>query len=137
MKTIALTLIALNALCIAGTARADADALRRLVDGNERFAAGRSTHPEQSPTRRAEVAAGQQPFAAVVGCADSRVPPEVVLDQGCRRLRGAHPAGNVVDDAGLGSLEFAVASLGARLIVVMGHESAAAARSTPRSRAPR
>lgn len=124
------SLVAFGLLSIAPPVRAEPDALTRLLEGNQRYVAGRPIHPHQSPTRRDAVAEGQQPFAAVVGCADSRVPPEVVLDQGLGDVFVVRTAGNVIDDVGLGSLEFAVSSLGAQLIVVLGHERCGAVEAT-------
>lgn len=113
-----------TSILMAGTAAAEApnDSWETLLDGNRRFTAGTSAHPNQSDSRRKEVAEGQKPFAVIVGCADSRVPPEVVFDQGLGDVFVVRSAGSVVDDFGLGSIEFAVAKLGARLIVVLGHE---------------
>jgi carbonic anhydrase len=99
---------------------------QRLLDGNARFVAGTSEHPRQDATRRSETAAGQKPFAIIVGCADSRTSPELLFDQGIGDLFVVRLAGNIVDDAALGSVEFAVAKLGARLIVVLGHEKCGA-----------
>lgn len=73
-----------------------------------------------------ETASGQRPFAIVVGCADSRTAPEILFDQGLGDLFVVRLAGNIVDDAALGSIEFAVAKLGARLIIVLGHEKCGA-----------
>jgi len=98
------------------------DALERLRAGNERFAAGEPKHAHQTLERRSEVAMGQKPFAIVVGCADSRVPPELVFDQGLGDLFVVRCAGSVLGDAGLGSVEYAVEHLGATLVVVLGHE---------------
>lgn len=98
------------------------DALKRLLDGNARYVAAKATHPDQTPERRTAVAGAQSPFAVVVGCSDSRVPPEVIFDQGLGDLFVVRTAGHVLDDAGLGSLEYAVEHLGAHLIVVLGHE---------------
>lgn len=103
-------------------AKAVPDALTALVEGNQRFVSGQVTHPNQSAARRHDVATTQKPFAIIVGCADSRVPPELVFDQGLGEVFVVRAAGAVVDDVGLGSIEFAVAKLGARLIVVLGHE---------------
>jgi len=103
-------------------AKAVPDALTALVEGNKRFTTGQVTHPNQSAARRHDVAAAQKPFAIIVGCADSRVPPELVFDQGLGEVFVVRAAGEVIDDVGLGSIEFAVAKLGARLIVVLGHE---------------
>lgn len=106
--------------------------LTTLLDGNRRFVEARETNPHRTPARREEVAKGQHPFAVVVGCADSRVPPEVVFDQGLGDVFVVRTAGEVVDDVGLGSIEFAVAKLGARLIVVLGHESCGAVEAALR-----
>ena len=105
----------------AGKAVPPDEALKRLMEGNKRFVAGRPRHPNQGPRRRSEVAQGQHPFAVILGCADSRVPPEVVFDQGLGDLFVIRVAGNIVDDAVLGSIEYAVEHLGARLIMVLGH----------------
>jgi carbonic anhydrase len=97
-------------------------ALAALIEGNARFAAGASLHPRQDARRREEtLAKGQYPIAAIVGCADSRVPPELVFDQGLGDLFVVRVAGNLVDDLGLASLEYAAAHLEVPLIVVMGH----------------
>lgn len=99
---------------------------QRLLDGNTRFLSGKAEHPHQNQARIAETANGQKPFAIVVGCADSRTSPELLFDQGLGDLFVVRLAGNIVDDAALGSVEFAVAKLGARLIVVLGHEKCGA-----------
>jgi carbonic anhydrase len=98
-------------------------ALTRLQRGNARFVAGWPDHPDQSARRRREVAdQGQQPFAAILTCADSRVPPEIVFDAGLGNLFVVRVAGNVLDDIVLGSLEYAVAHLHVPLIMVLGHD---------------
>ena len=107
-----------------------AAALDRLLEGNRRFRTGRPRHPHQSPGRRREVAAGQSPFAVVVGCADSRVSPEVVFDQGLGDLFDVRVAGNVLDDLVLGSVEFAVEELDPVVLVVLGHERCGAVTAT-------
>jgi len=108
-------------------ARIDAaEALRRLVEGNARFVAGRPEHPRQDAAHRRDQCTGQRPLAAIVGCADARVPPEILFDQGVGDLFVLRVAGNVVDDAMLGSLEYAVAHLGTPLIVVLAHASCGA-----------
>jgi carbonic anhydrase len=99
-----------------------AEALQRLLDGNQRYAAGRAIRPNQTTARRATVAGGQHPFAAILGCSDSRVPPEIVFDQGLGDLFVVRLAGNVADPVALDSLDYAVTHLGARLILVLGHE---------------
>jgi carbonic anhydrase len=105
-------------------------ALKRLMDGNARYVAGRSTHPNASAARRTEVASAQHPFAAIVACADSRVGPELIFDQGLGDLFVARVAGNVVDDAVLGSLEYSVIHLGVPLVVVLGHDRCGAVQAT-------
>lgn len=96
--------------------------LERLIAGNARFVAGKTTHARRDGARRTEVAQGQKPFAVIVACSDSRVTPEVLFDQGLGDLFVVRCAGNVVDDLALGSIEYAVEHLGARLVVVVGHE---------------
>lgn len=105
------------------------DPLRQLLDGNRRFAAGHAEARHRDATRRDAVANAQQPFAVVVGCADSRVPPELVFDQGLGDMFVVRAAGEVLDTVGLGSVEFAVTNLGARLIVVLGHERCGAVQA--------
>ncbi|MFN9645160.1 MAG: carbonic anhydrase [Cyanobacteriota bacterium] len=97
------------------------DSLQRLLEGNQRYVANRSKLDE-SPRRRVDVAAAQHPFAAIFSCVDSRVPPELIFDQGLGDLMVIRTAGQVIDKAVLGSLEFAVAECQVPLIVVLGHE---------------
>ncbi|MDQ2805934.1 MAG: carbonic anhydrase [Chloroflexota bacterium] len=99
-----------------------ADALWRLREGNKRFVAGRYLRPNSQPSRRVAVAPAQLPFAVVLSCSDSRVPPEEVFDRGIGDLFVARVAGNSVDDALLGSMEFAVDHYNVPLLVVLGHE---------------
>ena len=94
--------------------------LQRLLEGNRRYVAHRPALDE-SPRRRIEVARGQKPFAAVFGCVDSRVPPELVFDQGLGDLFVVRTAGIVLDKAVLGSLEFGVQQFHIPLLVVLGH----------------
>jgi carbonic anhydrase len=98
------------------------EALNRLKAGNERFASSKDSTSKPVAARRAETALGQNPFATIVGCADSRTAPEIVFDQGIGDLFVIRTAGNLVDDYALGSIEYAVEHLGVRLIVVLGHE---------------
>jgi len=102
------------------------DALQRLKEGNARFVTGKSIHPDLETLRRSNLKTGQKPFAVILGCSDSRVPPELVFDQGLGDVFVARVAGNIFDDAVDGSVEYAVEHLGAELIVVMGHESCGA-----------
>jgi len=98
------------------------EALRRLRDGNERFASAHAVHPHEEKTWRLSLEAAQHPFATILGCADSRVCPELIFDQGLGDLFVIRVAGNVVDPDVAGSIEYAVHHLQTRLIVVLGHE---------------
>jgi len=100
---------------------APAEALKLLQEGNERFVAGKSIRPRQDINRVKEVSASQKPFAIVVGCSDSRVPNEIIFDQGVGDLFIVRTAGQVSTNASWGSIEFAEEVLGAKLIVVLGH----------------
>jgi carbonic anhydrase len=101
-------------------------ALARLIEGNRRFVADQPAQPDISTQRRLQLAKGQQPFAALVGCADSRVGPEHLFGAGLGELFIVRTAGNYLDDAGFGSIAFAVAQLGVSLVVVLGHEQCGA-----------
>lgn len=101
-------------------------ALERLIEGNRRFVADQPAQPDISTRRRLELAQGQKPFAALVGCADSRVGPEHLFGAGLGELFIVRTAGNYLDDAGFGSIAFAVAQLGVPLVVVLGHEQCGA-----------
>jgi carbonic anhydrase len=105
------------------------DALERLRQGNARYVADRMQRPGHSQERRAQVAEGQHPFAAILTCADSRVPPEILFDQGLGDLFVVRVAGNIADDEITASLEYAVEHLGVRLIMVLGHERCGAIRA--------
>jgi carbonic anhydrase len=110
-----------------------AEAIRGLEEGNARFVSGQLQHPRQNPQRRTELSTHQNPFAVILGCADSRTSPEVVFDQGLGDLFVIREAGNVIDDHTIGSIEYAVEHLHAPLVVVMGHKrcgAVAAARDT-------
>src|SRR4051794_7183695 len=110
-----------------GTAEMSADAaLTRLMAGNQRYTRHKERHPDESLARRKELISGQHPFAVILGCSDSRVPPELLFDQGLGDLFVVRVAGNIVDDAVLGSIEYAVEHLGTKLIVVLGHEKCGA-----------
>jgi carbonic anhydrase len=104
-----------------------AEALARLKAGNKRFASGRSRVHEYLAQVHA-TASGQHPFAAVLGCMDSRVGPEIVFDQGLGDLFSIRVAGNVADEDALGGLEYATKVAGARLIVVLGHSRCGAVK---------
>ena len=130
-----------------------AEAISRLKEGNSRFTAGNRQHPresgderayiaknsfenpgiislgmtsDQAAKRRAELTKHQHPFAIILSCSDSRVPPEIIFDEGLGDLFVVRVAGNVLNDEGLGSIEYAVDVLGAHLILVLGHQSCGA-----------
>ncbi len=106
-------------------------ALERLREGNGRWVTdARVASASTTAARRREMVAGQEPFAVVLGCADSRVPPEFIFDQGAGDLFVVRVAGNVAGPAEIGSIEFAVQKLGARLIVVLGHSLCGAVVAT-------
>ncbi len=104
-------------------------ALQLLNSGNGSFAAGRPRSVDLSPTRVGELSGGQKPYAVIVGCADSRTPPEHLFGAGLGDLFVVRVAGNVVDEAALASVEYAVAHLGCRLVVVLGHSSCGAVKA--------
>jgi carbonic anhydrase len=107
------------------------EALERLRDGNRRFVAEvRSRDTLASQARRSEVVAGQEPFAIILGCSDSRVPAEIVFDQGLGDLFVIRVAGNIVAPSQIGSVEFAAARYGTRLVVVLGHSQCGAILAT-------
>ena len=107
------------------------EALERLQEGNRRFASDLRGHPTfTSRTRRLELAAGQQPFAIILGCSDSRVPAEIVFDQGLGELFVIRVAGNIVAPSQVGSVEFAAERFGTRLVVVLGHSMCGAILAT-------
>lgn len=100
--------------------------LQTLLEGNNRFAAGKSAHPNESFNDMAELKKGQHPLAVVVSCSDSRVPPELIFDQGLGKIFSVRTAGNVIGDYELGSIEYAVEHLKCNLIIVLGHENCGA-----------
>jgi len=107
------------------------DSLRRLQEGNLRFASNvRGVDAFVSHTRRAELTAGQEPFAIILGCSDSRVPAEIVFDQGLGDLFVIRVAGNIVAPSQVGSVEFAAARYATRLVVVLGHSQCGAILAT-------
>jgi carbonic anhydrase len=105
-------------------------ALQKLIEGNARFASGNASHPDQSMQRRSELVADQHPFAVIVGCSDSRIPPELIFDQGLGDIFVIRTAGQVLDNVSLGSIEYAVEHLGVPLVVVLGHDSCGAVSAT-------
>jgi carbonic anhydrase len=105
------------------------EALGRLKQGNARFAHAALAAKDFSPTRREALVAGQKPFAVIVCCSDSRVPPELVFDQGLGDIFVVRVAGNVVDPLVLGSVEYGVEHLHSPLVVVLGHQNCGAVQA--------
>jgi carbonic anhydrase len=108
---------------------APADAISKLKEGNRRYVTGNLQHPGQTTERREELTKNQHPFATILSCSDSRVPPEIVFDQGLGDLFIVRVAGNVINHEGLGSIEYSVDHLGTRLILVLGHQSCGAVKA--------
>ncbi len=96
--------------------------IQKLMEGNARFASGNVTHQNQTAERRAELLTSQSPFAVIMSCSDSRVPPEVIFDQGLGDLFVVRTAGEVQDNLTIGSIEYAVDHLNVPLVVVLGHD---------------
>lgn len=105
-------------------------AWRRLREGNERFVAGESLHPNQDASRRSSLVHDQHPFAVIFGCSDSRLAAEIIFDLGLGDAFVVRTAGQVIDDAVLGSLEYSIGQLGVPLIVILGHDSCGAVTAT-------
>jgi carbonic anhydrase len=134
------SIVTVVAIWIIGTARvfaaADAgvpgisptEALERLMTGNERFQNDKTGHPLLHSKRREELVGGQSPFAVILSCSDSRVPPELIFDQGLGGLFVVRIAGNTVTRAGLESIDYAVTHLGTNLIMVLGHDKCGAVK---------
>jgi carbonic anhydrase len=107
-----------------------AEAWRTLREGNERFVSGTSIHPNQDSSRRSELVSTQNPFCVVFGCSDSRLAAEIIFDLGLGDAFVVRSAGQAIDEAVLGSLEYAIDPLGVPLIVVLGHDSCGAVTAT-------
>ena len=104
-------------------------ALQLLKDGNTRYMEDHMEHPHEGSQHRVELSIAQHPFAIILGCADSRVIPELIFDQGVGDLFVIRLAGNVADDAVIASIEYAIEHLGTRLVVVLGHENCGAVKA--------
>src|SRR3954449_3735222 len=128
MRTLLLAFIFVSSSAFGqqGSAVSANDALARLMHGNRRYARHKEQHPDESLARRKELIGGQHPFAVILGCADSRVPPELLFDQGLGDLFVIRVAGNIVDDVVLGSIEYAFEHLDTKLIMVLAHEKCGA-----------
>jgi carbonic anhydrase len=105
-------------------------AWRRLREGNERFVNGESSHPNQDASRRSSLVENQHPFAVIFGCSDSRLAAEIIFDLGLGDACVVRTAGQVIDDAVRGSLEYSIGVLAVPLIVVLGHDSCGAVSAT-------
>ena len=106
------------------------EALDKLKKGNKRFVQLHQKHPDESKQRRKEMLKGQHPFVVILSCSDSRVPLELIFDQGLGDLFEIKNAGNVLDDHVIGSIEYAVMHCGVKLIVIMGHQDCGAINAT-------
>ncbi len=105
------------------------EGLARLLEGNQRFVKGAALHPGGTPDRRAELVAGQKPFATVLTCSDSRVPPEILFDQGLGDIFVVRVAGNIAGTSEQGSIEYAAEHLGVPVLMVLGHTSCGAVKA--------
>lgn len=114
----------------AGTLLTSDQALAQLLAGNERYSADHLKHPHQHRKDRLAVEPAQHPFATILSCSDSRVPPEVVFDEGLGDLFVVRNAGNIVNDTVIGSIEYAVEHLGTPLVMVLGHSHCGAVKAT-------
>lgn len=112
-----------------GSTSAD-EALKKLQDGNKRFVSMKMKHPDLSKKRRKAMLEGQHPFVAILSCSDSRVPPELIFDQGLGDIFEIRNAGNVLDKHIIGSIEYAVMHAGVKLVVIMGHQDCGAIAAT-------
>lgn len=122
----------LSANCFASSvSNVSADkALIKLQEGNERFVKLKMKHPDSSKKRRLSMLKGQHPFVVILSCSDSRVPPELIFDQGLGDIFEIRNAGNVLDEHIIGSIEYAVMHCGVKLIVIMGHQDCGAIAAT-------
>jgi len=105
------------------------EALKKLIKGNRRFAERNMEHPDQTVERQIEIIQGQHPFAIILSCSDSRIPPEIIFDQGLGDLFVIRVAGNLIDDMITGSIEYAVEHLHVKLVMVMGHSNCGALKA--------
>lgn len=106
------------------------EALKKLQKGNERFIKNHAKHPDESKKRKKEMLKGQHPFVVILSCSDSRVPPELIFDQGIGDIFEIRNAGNVLNNHVIGSIEYAVMHCGVKLIVIMGHQDCGAIAAT-------
>lgn len=121
--------LAIAGLVYAGMEKGE-DSLSRLLEGNKRFLSGELAKKDMGDNRRQELTKGQQPFATVLSCSDSRVAPELIFDQGLGDIFIVRVAGNVVEPTTLGSIEYGAEHLHTPLLVILGHESCGAVKAT-------
>ena len=140
MTRATIVVLGVAAATLAGLAQqhaTTADAvLNELKEGNRHHVQHRYTHPHETPARQRELVKGQHPHAIVLGCADSRVPPEIVFDQGLGDLFTIRVAGNIADDAVIASIEYAAEHLNTPLVVVLGHQMCGAVTAATEKREP-
>jgi carbonic anhydrase len=105
------------------------ESLKKLIEGNKRFAQGKSIHPNLSQELRNTLLSCQKPFAAIIACSDSRVPVEIIFDAGIGDLFVIRTAGHVLSKETLGSLEYAVKKLGVKFVMILGHDNCGAVKS--------
>ncbi|MBD2677242.1 MULTISPECIES: carbonic anhydrase [Nostoc] len=110
-------------------------AFQKLIDGNQRFVQHKPQYPDQTAARLQEVAQAQHPFATILSCADSRVPAEIIFDQGIGDIFDVRLAGNIVTPESLGSIEYAVTLLGTPVLMVLGHERCGAVTAAVKNEA--
>ncbi len=117
-------------LLVALAGSAGDESLQKLMDGNKRYVEGKIAGKDIGPSKRMELGKGQQPFAIVVTCSDSRIPPEILFDQGIGDIFVIRVAGNVVDPIALGSIEYAAEHLQSPLLFILGHTKCGAVKAT-------
>ncbi|MDB6080753.1 MAG: cynT [Chlamydiia bacterium] len=105
------------------------EALKRLVEGNQRYVDGKLIHPNRDEETRSKMAEGQAPYAIILGCSDSRVPPEIIFDQGLGELFIVRVAGNVAGPIELDSIEFSAIHFKSAVILVLGHKNCGAVQA--------
>lgn len=129
MRIVVLFLVFACAGCQPKQPKPQLTPLEELKSGNQRFLSGHPVHPHETLQRIRELKKGQHPFAVVMSCSDSRVPPELIFDQGLGDIFSVRTAGNVIGDYELGSIEYAVEHLQCKLIVVLGHQDCGAVKA--------
>lgn len=106
------------------------EAIQKLKDGNKRFVENQAQHPDESIQRKKDMLKGQHPFVVILSCSDSRVPPELIFDQGLGDIFEIRNAGNVLNKHVIGSIEYAIMHCGVKLVVIMGHQDCGAINAT-------